>query len=507
MTASTFESTDDCIYSVLYSYDDDGDSYTDSDNNWTGGSNEKQMAITSLWAVREATNYYAEVHNRIGFDGSGDFVEIFNNMSFDDQDCAGCNASWDSFNDNMNIGYGNTHSSMLDDYNTIDICGHELTHGVIEESSAIDYDGMSGAVNESFADIFGNMIEYWVEDPGSTDVSWWGVAEDRSGPDIDGDGFRNMADPNEDGQPDTFNGDDWEFSSGDNGDYVHTNSGVGNYAFYLMSVGGTVTNDNGLTTTVTGIGHLTAKYIAYDAMLYYIDSDPNYEDMRDAFLAAAQFLYGNCSQAHITTGKAFEAVGVGNYDSNYGMGICGTMGNLFAEDVGAIYEVRNDGYDFFNGAWVGQPCNVTIDNNAPVSVHASGQITLLPGFETVSDVDFSAFINSCDITYLKIDEPASGSDGITPMEEVKPESTFRVYPNPASKEATIAFNLNDDSDVSLTLVDISNRIVMQPIINEMRTSGLNQVNIDVSSLPPGIYQVVLTAGDKTSLQKLVVVNQ
>jgi len=71
-----------------------------------------------------------------------------------------------------------------------------------------------------------------------------------------------MSDPNAQGDPDTYLGNNWEFTAIDNGG-VHTNSGVQNYWYYLLSVGGTGINDNGYSYNVTGLGIDTAAAIAY----------------------------------------------------------------------------------------------------------------------------------------------------------------------------------------------------------------------------------------------------
>ena len=92
-------------------------------------------------------------------------MTIFNDPNMGN---GGQNASGGS--GNINIGLANPGDN--DDYNTLDIVGHEFTHSVIEQSAALSYDTTkeSAALNESFCDIFGQTIEQWIE--GGTKKEW-----------------------------------------------------------------------------------------------------------------------------------------------------------------------------------------------------------------------------------------------------------------------------------------------------------------------------------------------
>ena len=110
---------------------------------------------------------------------------------------------------------------------SLDICGHEITHGVTTYSANLTYSYESGALNESFSDIFGECIENTAS--GSND---WMMGCDIG---VSGCGaFRNMANPNQFGDPDTYKGTYWYTGTGDNGG-VHYNSGVQNKWFYVLT--------------------------------------------------------------------------------------------------------------------------------------------------------------------------------------------------------------------------------------------------------------------------------
>lgn len=119
-----------------------------------------------------------------------------------------------------------------------------------------------------------------------------------------------MSNPNEDGQPDTYLGTSWYSGTMDNGG-VHYNSGVANYWFYLLSVGGSGTNDNGDVFNVDSLGIDVAAQIAYRALSVYLTSTSQYFDARLATIQAASDLYGDCSNEMVQTANAWYAVGVG----------------------------------------------------------------------------------------------------------------------------------------------------------------------------------------------------
>lgn len=131
--------------------------------------------------------------------------------------------------------YGNG-SSLFYPLGSPDVASHELTHGLTQTLCNLKYEGESGALNESFSDIFATAFDFWLHDnfkniPGKP--GWY------IGMTI---GYnvlylRNMKDPSEGPckQPSEYHGKYWEFSDEDNGG-VHTNSGPSNRCFYLISM-------------------------------------------------------------------------------------------------------------------------------------------------------------------------------------------------------------------------------------------------------------------------------
>jgi Zn-dependent metalloprotease len=139
----------------------------------------------------------------------------------------------------------------------LDVEGHEFSHMVINNNGngGLTYQGESGALNESFADIFGTCVEFYASSSPN-----WTIGENVM---INSPFFmRSMSNPNLgfQPQPDTYLGTNWQptSNSSDNGG-VHTNSGVQNYWFYLLCQGGSGTNDLGNSYSVTGIGITQAR--------------------------------------------------------------------------------------------------------------------------------------------------------------------------------------------------------------------------------------------------------
>ena len=114
-----------------------------------------------------------------------------------------------------------------------DVVGHEMTHGVIDQYSELFYWGQSGAMNESIADIMGEIVDHR---NGADDDSAWQLSED-----LPIGAIRDMKDPTTMGDPDRMTSAAWFADTATYGDGggVHYNSGVGNKTAYLISQGGT----------------------------------------------------------------------------------------------------------------------------------------------------------------------------------------------------------------------------------------------------------------------------
>ncbi len=266
--------------------------FTDADNYWNNINAQKdEVATDAHWGMEMTYDYYWNIHNRNSINGTG-----YKLRSYVHYDVNYANAFWNS--QFMTFGDGNSSWQPLV---SLDIVGHEITHGLTEFSANLDYAYESGALNEGFSDIFGTSIEFYAKGSQGN----WLIGEDI------GTAMRSMANPNSKGDPDTYLGNYWYAGSNDNGG-VHTNMGVPSYWFYLLSQGGTGTNDNNDTYSVTGISIDSAATIAFRLLTVYLTNTSQFSDARFYSIIAANDLFGNCSPQAQAVTNAWHAVGVGN---------------------------------------------------------------------------------------------------------------------------------------------------------------------------------------------------
>lgn len=264
--------------------------FVDDDNFWdTLDLSQVVGGADAHWGAEMTFDYFMQVHGRSSFDGLGSPLRSYVNYGNGYQ-----NAFWNGQEMTYGAGGGNNRP-----FSSLDVCGHEFTHGLTGNSSGLIYQDESGALNESFSDIFGAAIEFFAR----PDNANWMLGEDIGG-------IRSLSNPNSFMDPDTYHGSNWWFGAGDNGG-VHTNSGVQNFWYYLLTDGGSGTNDNGDAYSVTGLGITKSSAIAFRNNTFYLTPSSTYEDARFYAIQSAIDLYGECSPEMIQTFNAWAAVGVG----------------------------------------------------------------------------------------------------------------------------------------------------------------------------------------------------
>ena len=220
---------------------------TDADNNWdaAGSASPGQGALVDAQFYANVTDYYyLDTH---GFDWIEEYPQGMVSSAHVGRRYN--NAYWNG----TQMAYGDGDgSSFIEFSGDLDVVGHELSHGVTEATSNLVYQNESGALNEAFSDMMGTAIEFH---NGSGN---WTIGEDIT-PNTNG--IRNMANPNEDGDPSHYA--DRYTGTSDNGG-VHTNSGIANHWFYLLVNGGQNANPARRSgTVVQEIGLVEAEHIAY----------------------------------------------------------------------------------------------------------------------------------------------------------------------------------------------------------------------------------------------------
>lgn len=290
--------------------------YTGTDDSWSA-TNER-AGVDAHYGAAKTFDYYQQVHGRNGIDGNygpgtttaganGGVSLVASRVHF------GSNYNNAFWYQNM-MSYGDGNGSTFSPLTTIDICGHEMTHGVTERSANLTYAKESGALNESFSDIFGAMVEAFAD--GGTSADTWKIGEDAYTPGTSGDALRRMDDPNSVGDPDHYSlrlypGACTPSSLNDNCG-VHTNSSISNQAYYLMANGGT---NRVSGVAVSGIGTTDAGKIFYRALTVYMTASTNFAGARTATLNAATDLFGSSSSQYNTIATGWCAVGVGSCPS------------------------------------------------------------------------------------------------------------------------------------------------------------------------------------------------
>ncbi|WP_394828439.1 M4 family metallopeptidase [Pendulispora albinea] len=244
---------------------------------------------------------YKTLFNRDSLDGNG--LTLISSVHALIQTSSGAtknNASWDGTQMRYGDGDGTTFSNLA---YSIDVTGHELTHGVTTSTSDLRYSGQSGGLNEGMSDIFGAVVE-WYHAGKVVSEGTWQVGEDVYTPNKSGDALRYMNDPAKDGRSIDYAP---NFTSGMN---PHLSSGVPNLAFYLLSQGGT--HPRGKTKVkVDGIGIEKAAHVFYTANTTILTSSATYANARSASEQAAREL-GYSAGEIASVSNAWAAVGVGS---------------------------------------------------------------------------------------------------------------------------------------------------------------------------------------------------
>ena len=252
---------------------------TSKQNEWS------PLHVSTMWGITQTYHYFKNTFGRNSLDGEGGNIIGIINMNDSETGGPMDNAYWNG----AYMAFGNGNKILKPLAGALDVIGHELGHGVIDKTAGLVYRDQSGAMNESFADIFGAMIDR--ED--------WQIGEDITKPEVFPSGaLRDLSNPH--------NGyisskeDNWqpahtsEIYTGeeDNGG-VHINSGILNFAYYKYA---------------TATSKEEAEQVYYHALTHYLTATSRFTDLRLAIIRSARELYGEKNAA--CAAKAFDEVGI-----------------------------------------------------------------------------------------------------------------------------------------------------------------------------------------------------
>lgn len=463
--------------------------FQDNDNNWSTGefdnTSKDNAALDAHWGAMQTYDYYKQIHNRNSFDDNGSAIKnyVHYNTSYE-------NAFWDGAV--MSYGDGATDFDAL---TSLDIVAHEITHGVTERTANLVYQGESGALNESVSDIIASCVESKVS--GATFMDIWTVGED-----IDKrpnqSGMRHMWHPILSNQPNTYFGVNWHTGTDDNGG-VHTNSGVFNFWFYLLSMGGSGTNNNGTTYSVTGIGINKSEQIIYTALTKYFTPNTNFLTASLETIFATQEVFGFCSDEVISVKNAWKAVG-----ANISLQIPTDL---------TITQTITTGTTTVKSALNNINASNVIETNTNVTYRAGNLIELEPGFETQTGANFDAYIEPCSPNFSSQQNRIASSqtninqnhfDTLSIVNEksnqelkLNPKNNeILIFPNPTSN--TISLNCKTKiSNASITIYEISGQLVSH------QTLDISNTTLDLTPYPKGVYTIQILSNSLNKYYKII----
>lgn len=238
---------------------------------------------------------YWEVYQRNSIDGNG--LRLDSTVHYEQQYD---NAFWDG----QQMVYGDGDGELFNRFTiAVDVIGHELTHGVTQYTSNLNYSNQPGALNESFSDVFGSMVKQRLRGQTAADADWL-IGEGLFTARVKGVALRSMKEPGtayddpvlgKDPQPGHMR--DYVSTSEDNGG-VHINSGIPNHAFYLMAV------------AMAGSAWEKAGRIWYVAARDKFNSNTDFQGAADLTYQVAGELYGQGSQEQQSVKYGWDGVGI-----------------------------------------------------------------------------------------------------------------------------------------------------------------------------------------------------
>lgn len=281
---------------------------TSNNNTWN-----KPASVSAHFNGGIAYDYFRTKFNRNSINGQGGTIISIINVA--EKNGGGLdNAFWNG----SAMFYGNGAQAFKPLAGGLDVAGHEMSHGVIQATANLTYQNESGALNESFADIFGVLI----------DRDNYQLGEDIVRPGVFPSGaMRDVSNPHNGGNSLSDNGyqpahmNEKYNGTQDNGG-VHINSGIVNFAFYKVA---------------SALGKDDAEKIYYNALSKYLTKSSQFIDCRNAVIQAAKDLYGAASPNIAAIESAYSAVGIGagpgttvpeDYEDNTGQEVI-----LFANDA------------------------------------------------------------------------------------------------------------------------------------------------------------------------------
>ncbi|TCO48288.1 Zn-dependent metalloprotease [Kribbella antiqua] len=438
-----------------------GTLFTDSDDTWGDGtaSNRQTAGVDAHYGSQLTWDYYKNAHGRNGIfnNGQGARSRVHYGNAY-------VNAFWDGTQMTYGDGSGNTHPLT-----SIDVAGHEMSHGVNQATANLNYSGDAGGLNEANSDIFGTMVEFSANN--SSDPGDYLIGEKIN---INGNGtpLRYMDKPSKDGR----SVDCWSTSTG--GLDPHYSSGALNHWFYLASEGtgskviGGVTHSSTACNgaTIAGVGRDVAAKVWYRTLSTKLSSGSTYRDAREGAINSAKELYGADSAQCKGIEAAFSGISV-----PAGAAACGggtepppTGSNLLLNpgfESGAVNWTgtsgpitNNTGRPARTGSW-----KMWLGGNGTTSTENEAQSVAIPASATSATLSFWIRIDTAETTTSTVYDTAkiqivdgSTTTTLATYSNLNKNTTYtqKTFNVTAYKGKTISvkFLMNEDSSLQTSFV-------------------------------------------------------
>ncbi|MCW2701724.1 MAG: peptidase thermolysin [Blastococcus sp.] len=262
-------------------------------------------AFDGFGATRQ---FYLDVMGRNSIDGRGMRLDGYVHRGVDYN-----NAFWDG----QEMVFGDGDGVIFTDFTgSLDVIGHELTHGVTEHTAGLEYHNQSGALNESMSDVMGSLVKQWSLQQ-TADQADWLIGPEVFTPGVEADALRSMKAPGTAYDNETFGKDPQpdhmdryvalpDTDEGDNGG-VHINSGIPNHAFYLTAV------------AIGGHAWEAAGHVWYES-LRASTSTTEFQEFAETTASKAAQRYGTGSAEQKAVREAWEQVGITTASGSRGGG-------------------------------------------------------------------------------------------------------------------------------------------------------------------------------------------
>ncbi len=281
-----------------------------------------------------------------------------------------------------------------------------------------------------------------------------------------------MVDPKSLQVPNTYEGEFWDSNGG------YNNANVFNHCFYLLTQGGSGTNDNGDDYTVAPISRAEASAILVRAMSVYMTPNTNFADTRKHGIQSCIDLYGTCSYQEIQFTNACYAIGVGEEYVGPPITDIQFTGTL---------EI-NEEISFTSNATTATSWEWNFGDNTnsveemPNHIYQSGgtyEVTLA-----------ATYAGGC-IMYDTIKVDVAGATGIL---EAASRNVL-LYPNPVKENMFLEFAEGNE----LKELRLINTLGQTFPITDLNNISDHQYEIQLDHLPAGIYLIELVFTDNFSM--------